>query len=105
MALAGRKNPERAFRFVSSAEIGAADTVVGEQLFPCAAFRYPPDFEDIRVCVGSIHSSGEIGYLVKKVKTIPTAHNLLGAVDAIYEIDGTDDEEGCRYYAVWVITN
>ena len=63
------------------------------------------DFEDICVCVGSIHSSGEIGYLVKKVKMIPTAHNLLGAVDAIYEVDGTGDEEGCRYYAVWVITN
>lgn len=63
------------------------------------------DFEDIHVCVGTLPNSGEVGYLVKKVKMIPTAHNLLGAAEAIYEVDGTDDEEGCRYYAVWAITN
>lgn len=63
------------------------------------------DFEDLHVCVGTLQHSGVVGYLVKKVKTIPTAHGLLGAVEAIYEVDGTDDEEGCRYYAIWAITN
>ena len=60
------------------------------------------NFEGLHTCVGSInHHGGEIGYLVKKVETIPTAHNILGAVDAIYEVDMT---EGEIYYAVWVIT-
>ena len=63
------------------------------------------EFEGLHVCVGALPYSGEVGYLVKKVKIIPTAHNLLGAAEAIYEVDGTDDEGGCRYYAVWVITN
>ena len=64
--------------------------------------EHDDNFEGLHACVGSIHSSGEVGYLVKKVETIPTAHNLLGAVDAIYEVDMAEGEN--LYYAVYVIT-
>lgn len=64
--------------------------------------EHDTNFEGLHACVGSINHGGEIGYLVKKVETIPTAHNILGVVDAIYEVDMT---EGEIYYAVWVITS
>ena len=59
-------------------------------------------FEGLHACAGSINNGREIGYLVKNVETIPTAHNLLGAADAIYEVDMAEGEN--LYYAVWVIT-
>ena len=65
--------------------------------------EHDDNLEGLHACAGSIHSSGEVGYLVKKVETIPTAHNLLGAVDAIYEVDMAEGEN--LYYAVWVITS
>ena len=60
------------------------------------------NFEGLHACAGSINHSGEVGYLIKKVETIPTAHTLLGAADAIYEVDMAEGEN--LYYAVWVIT-
>ena len=61
------------------------------------------DWEDIHICVGAIPYSIEIGYLVKMVKEIPTAHNILGIAEAIYEVDTTEGEN--LYYAVWAISN
>ena len=58
--------------------------------------------DNVHLCVGCvIPRKGITGYLVKKITTIPSAHNLLGAVDAIYEADTDEDEY--LYYAVWVI--
>ena len=65
--------------------------------------EYDAYFEDVHACAGSINHGREVGYLVKNVETIPTAHNLLGAVDAIYEVDKAEGEN--LYYAVWVITS
>ena len=59
------------------------------------------EWEDIHPCVGAIHHCGELGYLVKIVREIPTAHSILGVADAIYEVDTTEDEN--LYYAVWAI--
>lgn len=61
------------------------------------------DWEDIHACVGAIPYCGELGYLVKMVREIPTAHNILGIAEAIYEVDMTEGEN--LYYAVWAITN
>ena len=71
----------------------------------CNLVGHSTDFEDFHVCVGTRPNSEDLGYLVKRVREIPTARNLLGPAKAIYEVDGTDNEEGCRYYAVWAITN
>ena len=59
------------------------------------------EWEDIHPCVGAIPHCGELGYLVKIVREIPTAHSILGVADAIYEVDTTEDEN--LYYAVWAI--
>lgn len=59
--------------------------------------------EEIRRCVGAIPHCGELGYLVKMAREIPTAHNLLGAAEAIYEVDTTEGEN--LYYVVWAITD
>lgn len=64
---------------------------------------YNLDWEDVNVCVGAIpyHGDGVLGYLVKRVREIPTAHNILGIADAIYEVDMTEGES--LYYTVWAI--
>lgn len=64
---------------------------------------YNHDWDDIHVCVGTLPHSGELGYLVRMVREIPTAHNIIGPADAIYEVDTTEGEN--LYYAVWAITN
>lgn len=64
---------------------------------------YDLDWEDVHACVGAIPRCGELGYLVKRVREIPTAHNILGIADAIYEVDITEGES--LYYAVWAITD
>lgn len=58
---------------------------------------------DINACVGAIPRCGELGYLVKRVREIPTAHNILGIADAIYEVNTYEGEN--LYYAVWAITD
>ena len=61
------------------------------------------DWEDIHPCVGAIPYCGELGYLVKMVREIPTARNMIGAAEAIYEVDTTEGEN--LYYVVWAITD
>ena len=61
------------------------------------------DWEDIHPCVGAIPYGGELGYLVKMVREIPTARNMIGAAEAIYEVGTTEGEN--LYYVVWAITD
>ena len=96
LALEGNLENEE-YKILTVQPQGSFEKVLGDEV--CLYH----DWEDIHACVGSVPCHGELGYLVKTVREIPTAHNMLGVVDAIYEVDTNEGEN--LYYAVWAITD
>lgn len=97
LALEGNlKNEE--YKILTVQPKGSFEKALADQVY------HHHDWEDIiHPCVGAIPYCGELGYLVKMVREIPTVHNILGAAEAIYELDATEGKN--LYYVVWAITN